>query len=140
MLRSGETKRRQKSLTVTIRSNSDTLKGKLIEYLQSHPFGANSVVEDTLLARFLPFLLDSKKKTSSDRKQVKQCLGKLSGYEKAIALEWGIDLAAIQGVTGSQRVVGVDVDLEDSNDKVKLDPEQAALDEKFRDDLAAMGL
>ncbi len=129
---------------MTLRAKEGSMKAKLIEYLQSHPNGIVNVVEDTLLARFLPFLLDSKKKKESDRKHVKQCLGTLSGYEKAIALEWGINLAAIQGVTpvdvGSQGIVDVDVDVEDSNGSVKLDPEQAEIHKKCLDDLGSMGL
>jgi copper chaperone CopZ len=133
----------QKKLTITIRASANSMKGELIEYLQSDFFEADSIVEDMLVARFLPFLLDSKKNKERDRDRVKQCLGTLSGYENAIALKWGINLAAIQGVkavdAGSQGIVDIDVDVEDSNGNVKLDPEpeQAEIHKKCLDDLGS---
>lgn len=133
-----------KKLTITMRASAGSVKGELIEYLQSHPLGAVNIAEDMFLARFLPFLLDSKKKKESDRKEVLQCLGTLYGYCQAIALEWGINLATIQGVTsvnvGSQEVVYSDEDVEDYHVKVELDPEQAEIHKKFLDDLGRMGL
>jgi len=142
MLISKRNQRRQKSLTIRLRADADTLKGRLIDYLQSHPHGTYEVIEETLLARFSPFILEPNNRKFNSRDEVLQSLAKLQGYCQAIAYRWGIKLEG----TSTSTTVGLVQDtpvlsFDDVMDKdVELDEAQAAIHKKFLEDMNSMGL
>lgn len=137
MLRDRSKKRRQTSLTVTIRADTDTPRGQMINYLRTHSSGTHHLVEDVLLAAYMPLVLDPKK----GKDDILHYFGKLQGYVQTVVQRCGIKVVGGPIQLGSLVSSGFsDIEEESEKKEVELDPEQARIHKKFLDDMAMMGL
>ncbi len=80
------TSRRDKTQTVKFRAAVDTYQGKLIQYLQNHPSGAQKLVVDLVESICMPFVLDSSEE--QERDLACQYIEKASSYVRAARFRW----------------------------------------------------
>lgn len=80
--------RKQKQCTVRLKAEKDTYTGKLIEFLNDGSDSKTRLIQNTLEARFLPFVLD--KDDPNFHVHVYDCLGQLEGFKQAIINYYGI--------------------------------------------------
>lgn len=88
-------KSKETRITVTLRATEGTLRGKLIDYLRSHPDGTSNAIEETLLARFKPLLLERDDDNYDFRKEAIQSITKLQGYCNAIECCCGVKVERV---------------------------------------------
>ena len=81
-----------KQKRLSLRAEADSALGQVIAYLQSISPNERELVSQTLLARFLPFVLDKEDPVAVG--MVCQCLA----YQHAIALEWDLPMAGVSMV------------------------------------------
>ena len=62
----------QKKVTVTLRAESGTLKGSLIEYLQKYPNSIRGQVFETLLFRIGTVLFDNSSQMSQEKQEAER--------------------------------------------------------------------
>lgn len=82
-----------KQKRLSLRAEADSALGQVIAYLQSISPNERELVSQTLLARFLPFVLDKEDPVAAG--MVHQCLAQCLAYHHAIALEWNLPVAGV---------------------------------------------
>ena len=82
-----------KQKRLSLRAEADSALGQVISYLQSISPNEQELVSQTLLARFLPFVLDKGDPISVGI--VRQCLAQCLAYQHAIALEWDLPVMGV---------------------------------------------
>ena len=82
-----------KQKRLSLRAEADSALGQVISYLQSISPNERELVSQTLLARFLPFVLD--KGDPVAKGIARQCLAQCLAYQHAIALEWDLPMASV---------------------------------------------
>ena len=76
----------EKHLTIKLRAYADTPRGKMLDYLRTHPDGVEALVLETISARFMPFVLDSSEE--QERDLACQYIEKASSYVRAARFRW----------------------------------------------------
>ena len=91
-----------KQKRLSLRAEADSALGQVIAYLQSISPNERELVSQTLLARFLPFVLDKEDPVAAG--MLRQCLAQCLAYQhaiclwqaaKLIALEWDLPVAGV---------------------------------------------
>lgn len=92
-------KKKEKQMTIKLRAYEHTPLGRLIEYLHNHYPDSESVVVETLMSRFMPFILDSE--DSGECGLARQYISKCESYARASRehLGWKLPVTQTQVVT-----------------------------------------